>query len=183
MTSYVYYDKTGILKEFITIRDARKGDNDNTIYFCFEQHKDMDVGSAVLPTVAISYKRPKDTDSQTLQGQWVSEEVPYDEMRPLRYFKYFKHFTFYKITPPALDQEGIWVFTPMLDNNACGVFTANVQDNSIQLDPLMTISNFYYLLDKINNLETTLAYPYPTYDKTTKKITLKAITDDDQSNT
>ena len=94
---YLYYDKTGTLKEIINDEALRQGNyNANTIYVYVEEKQDS------INYIRVNYLLPSDLivgpqDYNTRE----SKMIPFDEKRDLQYFKYNTTYNFIKIVMTA----------------------------------------------------------------------------------
>lgn len=94
---YLYYDKTGKLKEIINDEALRQGNyNANTIYVYVEEKQDS------INYIRVNYLLPSDLivgpqDYNTRE----SKMIPFDEKRDLEYFKYNTTYNFIKIVMEA----------------------------------------------------------------------------------
>ena len=94
---YLYYDKTGKLKEIINDEALRQGNyNANTIYVYVEEKQDS------INYIRVNYLLPSDliVGPQDYNAR-ESKMIPFDEKRDLEYFKYNTTYNFIKIVMEA----------------------------------------------------------------------------------
>lgn len=96
---YLYFDKTGVLKEIINDESLRQGNygiNEINVYIEGVEYTSIDV-SYLLPSSSIV--GPSNYDD------FVSKEIPFDRKRDLRYFQYHKEYSFLVIPIEAVEIE------------------------------------------------------------------------------
>ena len=156
---YLYFDRTGVLKEVINDKALRQSDTDDYIYIYVEdltaissltyQYKNE---SELLPLVPVA--TPGFTDLM---------KVPYNPKRDLKYFNYFDSYRFIKIPTSfeyqdeqysALAVPGNVSLTVRVNGNALGLIVFDVEEitdgNHINPDQYLTLAQFYYLLNYLD---------------------------------
>lgn len=105
---YLYFDKTGVLKEIINDESLRQGNygiNEINVYIEGVEYTSIDV-SYLLPSSSIV--GPSNYDD------FVSKEIPFDRKRDLRYFQYHKEYSFLVIPLEAQEiSEGVYGDSPL----------------------------------------------------------------------
>ena len=176
---FVYFDKSGVIKETINDNKTRVGNSySDRIYFYFEDELTYD-------NLFITLKRPDDSVSNEISIHDDYEEdieIPYDNKRDLKYFENYKKYNlyFYELTSEDTKEEGLCVATirAILDGKiyAQGLLTFNVQKNIIKEDHNITQSQYDYLITLISSSGSAGTSGIKDGAVTTKKIKDGAVT-------
>lgn len=152
---YLYFDKQGVLKEFINDEALRQGNaNVNTIYAYFESEV---VTGGVSNLVAVAGEMQiNDGVVQTL-STWNVENgtIPYNAERDLYFFKYGVTYRFYKHVlgsdgetlttgTAALTISAYNSLTPTVVVAAQGLVTFNIQNSVVLADVFLSESDLAY---------------------------------------
>lgn len=172
---YLYFDKQGILKEIISEPTRALSSNVNKILVYYEGMEDE-----TAERLWVRYKY--NTDVVTTEEEvtdTITDEIPHNEKRDLKFFKYFKEYPFFVATVPdaVLGVNGVVLATFRLvrdidgdgaediDNLSgdsiltLGLVTFNVEVavgaelGYIADDGYISISQFNYLIEHIGELE------------------------------
>lgn len=154
---YLYYDRTGKLKEVINDEALRQGNYDiNKLYIYIDRN---DVAS-----IDITYLLP----SSLIVGPGnyttrKSEEIPFDQKRDIYWFKYHTTYNFFVINLEAdinengpLDEAGLVHCDMQMNLEGGGIYTLgelnfNVEENSVlnqnqvATQEYMSLSNYLFL--------------------------------------
>ena len=160
---YLYFDKTGLLKEQINDPSIRQGNiGVNKIYVYFDNKE-------IAPSNI--YARYRDGNGNLNPTQFdisittVSLKIPFNRLRDLKYFNYTNEFPFYVITIPSeiLEIAGATSCTvrivPNDEENAdisLSTFTFMIEesvegDNYVASDDYVNLAQFQYLLNVVNH--------------------------------
>lgn len=160
---YLYFDRTGTLKEVVNDESFRQGDWDvNKIYI----HVD---GLTELPNyIGVYYRTPNGLLPYFEQeASLVPKKIPYNSKRDLKFFNYVDDFNCYEIPTEwessgtqysALEWEGNVALSVTLKFEETikelGLIVFNVERNSqgneIGPDYYLNLAQFQYLLSRIN---------------------------------
>lgn len=151
---YVYFDKNGVLKEYINDRAVRVGSNNtNKIFIYFENDVSFtDVYWVMLKANGVM------TNEKSIFADIVYQAIPYDKNRDLKFFEDFKTYKFYVITfeRSDLDISGLALLTIRALSNenifAEGLVTFNIENNVIKDDHCITQSQYEYLLSRYSSI-------------------------------
>lgn len=151
---YVYFDKNGVLKEYINDRAVRVGSNNtNKIFIYFENDVSFtDVYWVMLKANGVM------TNEKSIFENIVYQAIPYDKNRDLKFFEDFKTYKFYVITfeRSDLDVSGLALLTIRALSNenifAEGLVTFNIENNVIKDDHCITQSQYEYLLSRYSSI-------------------------------
>lgn len=151
---YVYFDKNGVLKEYINDRAVRVGSNNtNKIFIYFENDVSFtDVYWVMLKANGVM------TNEKSIFEDIVYQAIPYDKNRDLKFFEDFKTYKFYVITfeRSDLDVSGLALLTIRALSNenifAEGLVTFNIENNVIKDDHCITQSQYEYLLSRYSSI-------------------------------
>lgn len=150
---YLYFDAQGKLEEIISddiLRTAN--DNINCIYA-------YAIGNRTVSAVTFTILKSDGSVLEKVYSGTEVKQIPYSDNRDLKYFTYFTNYTFYKYTLTSNDLLGtdfvaITVRFYGTDNTifAEGTCTAAVEASSIADDPLISTSQYNYLMSLLNDL-------------------------------
>lgn len=151
---YVYFDKNGVLKEYINDRAVRVGSNNtNKIFIYFENDVSFtDVYWVMLKANGVM------TNEKSIFQDIVYQAIPYDKNRDLKFFEDFKTYKFYVITfeRSDLDISGLALLTIRALSNenifSEGLVTFNIENNVIKDDHCITQSQYEYLLSRYSSI-------------------------------
>lgn len=151
---YVYFDKNGVLKEYINDRAVRVGSNNtDKIFIYFENDVSFtDVYWVMLKANGVM------TNEKSIFKDIVYQAIPYDKNRDLKFFEDFKTYKFYVITfeRSDLDVSGLALLTIRALSNenifAEGLVTFNIENNVIKDDHCITQSQYEYLLSRYSSI-------------------------------
>ena len=152
---YIYFDKSGSIKEIVNDEALRQGNNNaNVIYCYFEGTTQLSfsrVDFSILrngDTSAITYT--EDNDSP------ITVQVPYNADRQLLRFKYYKDYPFHKYTLTAtnLALSGVIKITiTAYDTNnkvfAMGTYIGEVENGVLNYDTDITEAQYQSLLNML----------------------------------
>jgi len=140
---YLYFDKTGRLKEIINDEALRQGNhNINKMY--------VYVAERNVSSIDISYLLP----SQLIVGPQnystkKTEQIPFDEKRDLKYFKYFTNYQFVEINLEAdingnspLDEAGL-VSASLIMNLVGGGYAYSLGEVNFNVEVNTTLNQKY----------------------------------------
>lgn len=145
---YIYFDTNGTIKEIVNDKSIRQGSTEANKIYCYIE------GNPTIDDIWYMQKLPSGETSNevSFKNSTVTKAIPYDAKRDMRYFKDFEQYTFYVFTLNAflVSQKGLNLATIriVVDNEifALGELTFNVQENVINVDNGITISQYDYLL-------------------------------------
>ena len=145
---YIYFDANGTIKEIVNDKSIRQGSTEANKIYCYIE------GNPTIDDIWYMQKLPSGETSNevSFKNSTVTKAIPYDAKRDMRYFKDFEQYTFYVRTLNAflVSQKGLNLATIriVVDNEifALGELTFNVQENVINVDNGITISQYDYLL-------------------------------------
>lgn len=188
---FLYYDKTGVLREIINDGSLRQGDHEvDTIYVYVEE---LDYVSA-----AVSYLLP---DGETFVGpQAVSNrtelQIPFDAKRDLKYFRYYKDYEFLAIPLQAdqnddtlgngpLDQTGtvhcqISIILSGGSVKQLGEFNFHVEESPVtnlkyvSTQEWLSLSDYQYLVGQLGNALKTQPNTTTVYTQSTTGFTVRS---------
>lgn len=164
--TYVYYDKTGRVREFVTDFPPRKGTEKHTLGLIFESEQESE---DVPPIPVIKIRLPDGTESG-INAKNIKEIIPFDPDRPLRFLKYYTTYHIHTVEIPQLGQSGVWILTATVNGVAYGDYNFYVSDNANGVDGTFTFSDYYSVMTKINELSQKITELK--YDKETHIIRL-----------
>ena len=153
---YLYFDKSGLLKEVINDEALRVGnDGANTVFAYFE-------GDRIINGVYFNILRNGDTSPiRHAYTSLVSKQIPYDANRTLNYFKYFVNYNFYTYTFDSTDLaiNGLLKLTIQAYDNsdivfALGLVPLIVEASAVATTTQITTSEYEDLLKSIANCPT-----------------------------
>lgn len=159
---YLYFDKQGILKEFINDESIRQNSAEvNTIYAYFESEV---VTSNVSNFVAVDGVLQVGSSTQALTGFTLATgTIPYDSNRDLKYFRDGVTYRFYKYTLTAenLQAAGLALVTitawtelsPTPTYAAQGMVTFQIQNSVVMQNTPLSQTDLTYLLGVIASKE------------------------------
>lgn len=157
---FVYFDKTGTLREIINDEAIRQGNMNaddlpayvNAIYAYFEGQD----GSDVTSCWAVFAKPDGSLTNELPYSETATKQIPYDRKRPLKYFKYFKGYEFRVVPLPneILAESGTCAATIRLVLStggkksllALGKIPFVVEKEVVKSDNLITQSQYNYLI-------------------------------------
>ena len=145
---YLYYDSNGNLQEQINDSAIIEGETCNTIY-CYFDGVDLSGKKFYL-----TLKKPDGTFVSTKVGVVVTEQIPYDSKRDLRYFAYYKDYSFVEFSFTAdtdFDVAGLYVGNPQISGTDVDFFnpiTFIVATNNITANVGITASQYAFLLSQ-----------------------------------
>lgn len=126
MASYVYYDKSGIIRELITADYPARQGMAYDIFMYFDG-----VDSAPTKYNVTCRKPDKETGLiTTLSWEDVTVPVPYSAERKLSNFEYYRTYNMLHIKVSSLDKGGLWQFTPNISDKAGALFNLFVDSNT-----------------------------------------------------
>ena len=145
---YIYFDTNGTIKEIVNDKSIRQGSTEANKIYCYIE------GNPTIDDIWYMQKLPSGETSNevSFKNSTVTKAIPYDAKRDMKYFKDFEQYTFYVFTLNAflVSQKGLNLATIriVVDNEifALGELTFNVQENVINVDNGITISQYDYLL-------------------------------------
>src|SRR5574344_1596072 len=153
---YLYFDKSGLLKEVINDEALRVGsDGANTVFAYFE-------GDRIINGVYFNILRNGDTSPiRHAYTSLVSKQIPYDANRTLNYFKYFVNYNFYTYTFDSTDLaiNGLLKLTIQAYDNsdivfALGLVPLIIEASAVATTTQITTSEYEDLLKSIANFPT-----------------------------
>lgn len=153
---YLYFDKSGLLKEVINDEALRVGsDGANTVFAYFE-------GDRIINGVYFNILRNGDTSPiRHAYTSLVSKQIPYDANRTLNYFKYFVDYNFYTYTFDSTDLaiNGLLKLTIQAYDNsdivfALGLVPLIIEASAVATTTQITTSEYEDLLKSIANSPT-----------------------------
>ena len=145
---YIYFDTNGTIKEIVNDKSIRQGSTEANKIYCYIE------GNPTIDDIWYMQKLPSGETSNevSFKNSTITKAIPYDAKRDMRYFKDFEQYTFYVFTLNSflVSQKGLNLATIriVVDNEifALGELTFNVQENVINVDNGITISQYDYLL-------------------------------------
>lgn len=148
MASYVYYDKSGIIRELITADyPARQG----MAYDIFMYFDGVDSAPAKYN---VTCRKPDKETGLITTLSWENVTVPYSAERNLSNFEYYKTYNMLHIKVSSLDKGGLWQFTPNIDDKAGALFNLFVDSNTNEVvDKALSFADYQSLMDKLTELE------------------------------
>lgn len=148
MASYVYYDKSGIIRELITADYPARQGMAYDIFMYFDG-----VDSAPAKYNVTCRKPDKETGLITILS-WENVTVPYSAERNLSNFEYYRTYNMLHIKVSSLDKGGLWQFTPNIDDKAGALFNLFVDSNTNEVvDKTLSFADYQSLMDKLTELE------------------------------
>lgn len=150
MASYVYYDKSGIIRELITADYPARQGMAYDIFMYFD-------GVDVSPTkYNVTCRKPGEKPGflTTSALSWDDATVPYSAERKLSNFEYYRTYHMLHIKVSSLDKGGLWQFTPNIDDKAGALFNLFVDSNTNEVvDKALSFADYQSLMDKLTELE------------------------------
>lgn len=150
---YCYYDKTGILREIINDSDNRQGNN-NAEIFVYSERDDIDNISVVYEIGNIRYP-VFSSITQFADSLERGIVVPYNKNINYKYFKDNTPYNFYKFVVPIeiMQFNGTCKATFSIHSGnrtqPLGLLTFDIQDEVINKDDILTLSQWQYLLEEM----------------------------------
>lgn len=160
---YLYFDRQGTLKEILNDNPFRQGDTKNKIYIYIEDDYTTNSISAKYGRHDAQVVYPLFNPSLTKVHK---DKLPFDPKRELKYFKYNTPYDFYEIPTSwdtggdnvinVLDAPGNVELTVTVDFGKLGLIVFNVEETTdnnyeIQEEEYITLAQFYYLLDNLQD--------------------------------
>lgn len=159
---YLYFDKTGNLKEQINDEALRQGNsNINKLYVFWEKAVD----NVNITALWARFKSDESTYYPSSTTWMVStttttETIPYDKNRDLKFFNYFTEYKFYVVTLPdeVLGVSGSWLGTlQFVETNAITTlgqlaFYVSESNSSVEADENINIAQWNYLIKMVSDL-------------------------------
>ena len=157
---FVYFDKTGTLREIINDEAIRQGNMNaedlpayvNAIYAYFEGQE----GATAVSCWAVFAKPDGSLTTERQYSETATKQIPYDRKRPLKCFKYFTDYEFRVVPMPneILAESGTCAATIRLVLStggeksllALGKIPFVVEDEVVKSDNLITQSQYNYLI-------------------------------------
>lgn len=148
MASYVYYDKSGIIRELITADYPARQGMAYDIFMYFD-------GVDSVPTkYNVTCRKPDKETGLITTLSWEDVTVPYSAERNLSNFKYYRTYNMLHIKVSSLDKGGLWQFTPNIDDKAGALFNLFVDSNTNEVvDKTLSFADYQSLMDKLTELE------------------------------
>lgn len=148
MASYVYYDKSGIIRELITADYPARQGMAYDIFMYFD-------GVDVSPTkYNVTCRKPDKETGLITTLSWEDVTVPYSAERKLSNFEYYRTYNMLHIKVSSLDKGGLWQFTPNIDDKASALFNLFVDSNTNEVvDKALSFADYQSLMDMITELE------------------------------
>lgn len=148
MASYVYYDRSGIIRELITADyPARQG----MAYDIFMYFGGVD---STPSKYNVSCRKPDKTAGLLTTLSWEDATVPYSAERKLSNFEYYRTYNMLHIKVSSLDKGGLWQFTPNIEDKAGALFNLFVDSNTNEVvDEPLSFADYQSLMDMITELE------------------------------
>lgn len=148
MASYVYYDKSGIIRELITADYPARQGMAYDIFMYFD-------GVDVSPTkYNVTCRKPDKETGLITTLSWEDVTVPYSAERNLSNFEYYRTYHMLHIKVSSLDKGGLWQFTPNIDDKAGALFNLFVDSNTNEVvDKTLSFADYQSLMDKLTELE------------------------------
>lgn len=148
MASYVYYDRSGIIRELITANYPARQGMAYDIFMYFD-------GVDVSPTkYNVTCRKPDKETGFITTLSWEDATVPYSAERKLSNFKYYRTYNMLHIKVSSLDKSGLWQFTPNIDDKAGALFNLFVDSNTNEVvDKALSFADYQSLMDKLTELE------------------------------
>lgn len=148
MASYVYYDKSGIIRELITADYPARQGMAYDIFMYFD-------GVDVSPTkYNVTCRKPDKETGLITTLSWEDVTVPYSAERNLSNFKYYRTYNMLHIKVSSLDKGGLWQFTPNISDKAGALFNLFVDSNTNEVvDKALSFADYQSLMDKLTELE------------------------------
>lgn len=147
MASYVYYDKSGIIRELITADyPARQG----MAYDIFMYFDGVD---STPSKYNVSCRKPDKTTGLLTTLSWDDATVPYSAERNLSNFEYYRTYNMLHIKVSSLDKSGLWQFTPNIEDKANALLNLFVDSNTNVVDKALSFADYQSLMDKLTELE------------------------------
>lgn len=161
---YLYFDKQGILKEFINDEALRQGNaNVNTIYAYFESEV---VTGGVSNLVAVAGEMQINDGAVQTLSTWNVENgtIPYNAERDLYFFKYGVTYRFHKHVlgsngetlsngTAALTISAYNSLSPTVVVAAQGLVTFNIQSSVVLADVFLSESDLAYWVGLLSSKE------------------------------
>lgn len=148
MASYVYYDKSGIIRELITVDYPARQGMAYDIFMYFD-------GVDVSPTkYNVTCRKPDKETGFITTLSWDDATVPYSAERKLSNFEYYRTYHMLHIKVSSLGKGGLWQFTPNIDDKANALFNLFVDNNTNEVvDKALSFADYQSLMDKLAELE------------------------------
>lgn len=148
MASYVYYDKSGIIRELITADYPARQGMAYDIFMYFD-------GVDASPTkYNVTCRKPGDDKPGFITTlSWDDATVPYSAERKLSNFEYYRTYHMLHIKVSSLDKGGLWQFTPNIDGKANALLNLFVDSNTNVVDKALSFADYQSLMDKLTELE------------------------------
>jgi hypothetical protein len=146
---YLFYDSNGILQEQINDSAIVEGETSNIIYCYFDG---LDLSGKKF---SLALKKPDGTFITPKEGTLVTQQIPYNAKRDLRYFEYYTDYQFIAFTFDTysdFDVAGLYVGNPQISGTSIDFYepiTFNVESNNITANKYITSSQFAYLLSLV----------------------------------
>lgn len=148
MASYVYYDRSGIIRELITADYPARQGMAYDIFMYFD-------GVDVSPTkYNVTCRKPNKETGLITTLSWEDATVPYSAERKLSNFECYRTYNMLHIKVLSLDKGGLWQFTPNIDDKAGALFNLFVDSNTNEVvDKALSFADYQSLMDKLTELE------------------------------
>lgn len=146
---YLFYDSNGILQEQINDSAIVEGETSNIIYCYFDG---LDISTK---TFFLTLRNPSGDFVTPKEGTLVTQQIPYNAKRDLRYFKYYKDYQFIAFTFSSstdFSVAGLYAGNPQVNGTLVDFYepiTFNVESNNITANKYITSSQFAYLLSLV----------------------------------
>lgn len=166
---YLYFNREGVLKEIVNDKALRQGSQDYNDIYIYVEDLDSELVDSVWFKFVCQNGEVMLPEVQLPSTALVSDEIPYNNRRDLKFFEYKKPYLFYKIPTTfeadqiynALDYAGIVTLAVRFNTSdetiKIGLVVFNVEESNegtqeIQSEEWISLAQWNYLLQQFKNI-------------------------------